>query len=98
MLKKTLLAMFGLVFAIALVAPPKANAAVVIGVGVGPRPAYGFVVGHPRPYGYAPYVAPAPYAAYGPGYVYPPYVYPGRVVVGYRPYGYRYGWRGGWRR
>jgi hypothetical protein len=95
MIKKTVLALFSLVFAMALVAPPKANAAVVVGIGVGPRPAYGFVVAHPRPYVY---VAPAPYVAYGPGYV-APYVYPGRVVVGYRPYGYRHDWHGyGWRR
>jgi len=70
MIKKTVLALFSLVFAMALVAPPKANAAVVVGIGVGP----------------------------GPGYV-APYVYPGRVVVGYRPYGYRHDWHGyGWRR
>lgn len=92
MIKKMALGLFSLVFAMALVAPPKANAAVVVGVGVGPRAGYGVVVARPRPYLY---VAPAPY---GTGYVYPPYVYPGRVAVGFRPYGYRYGWRGGWRR
>jgi hypothetical protein len=52
----------------ALITPPKANAEVVIGVGVGARPAYGYVVARPRPYVY---VAPAPYVAYGPGYVRP---------------------------
>jgi hypothetical protein len=100
MLKKSLIALFALVFAMALVTPPKANAAVVVGVGVGVRPGFGVVVAQPRPYAY---VAPAPYLAYAPGYVYPPVVYPGNVVVGVgfaRPYGYRYsGWRGyGWRR
>jgi hypothetical protein len=92
MLKKTMVAMFGLVFALMLMAPAKANAAVVVGV----RPAFGVgVTIAPVPYGYpapAPYVypAPAPYAVYGPGYV---YAAP-RVVFGYRP-----GWRGyGWRR
>jgi len=94
MKKKMLLAMLGLVFAVALVAPPKANAEVVFGVGVG-RPGVGVVVAAPRPYVYA----PAPYVAYGPGYAYPGYV-PGRVIVGYRPYyGYRHEWRGeGWHR
>jgi hypothetical protein len=97
MLKKTVLAMFGLVFALALVAPPKANAAVVIGVGVAPRPGYGYVVARPRPYVY---VAPAPFVAYAPGYVESPYVYPRNFVTEYaRPYAYRhddrrgYGWR-----
>jgi hypothetical protein len=94
MLKKSVVALFGLVFAMALITPPKANAAVVVGVGVGVRPAYGYVAARPRPYVY---VAPAPYVAYAP------VVYPGGVVVGVgyaRPYGYRYGgWRGyGWRR
>jgi hypothetical protein len=90
MLKKTVLALFGLVLAMALITPPKANAEVVIGVGVAARPAYGFVVARPRPYVY---VAPAPYVAYTPGNVYP-YVYPQRVFVGgpryARPYAYRY--------
>lgn len=100
MMKKAVLALFGLVFALVLVAPPKANAEVVVGVGVVSRPAYGYVVARPRPYVY---VAPAPYVAYGPGYVYPPYVYPRRVVVGpecARPYAYRYAGprRYGWRR
>jgi hypothetical protein len=101
MLKKSIAALFGLAFAIALIIPPKANAEVVIGVGV--RPAYGYVVARPRPYVY---VAPAPYVAYAPGYV-----YPGGVAVGLgygrtygrayaRPYAYRYaGPHGyGWRR
>ncbi len=95
MLKKSLAALFGLVFAMALIAPPKANAEVVIGVGV--RPAYGYVVARPH------YVAPAPYVAYAPGYVYPPYVYVGHGYVGReyaRPYAYRYDVRHGheWRR
>lgn len=97
MLKKTVLALFGLVFAMALITPPKASAGVVVGVGVAPfvpAPAYGYVV-QPRPYVY---VAP-PYVAYAPRYV-----YPGRVFVAGRPYpgpyAYRYaGPRGyGWRR
>jgi hypothetical protein len=100
MLKKSMLALLGLVFAMALVTPQKANAEVVVGVGLGARPAYGYVVARPHPYGF---VAPAPYVAYAPGYVYPPVVYPGNVVVGLgyaRPYAYRryagrrgYGWR-----
>jgi hypothetical protein len=100
MLKKTVLVLFALVFAVALITPPKADAEVVIGVGVGARPGFGYVVARPRPYAY---VAPAPYVAYGPGYVYPPYVYPGRVFVGGarygRPYAYRYAGprRYGWR-
>jgi hypothetical protein len=94
--KKSIVALLGLLFAIALITPPKANAAVVIGVG----PAYVGIGRHyVRPYAYvapAAYV-PAPYVAYGPGYVYPPYVYP-RVIVG-RGYGYGYyGHRGYWRR
>jgi hypothetical protein len=96
MLKKTVLALFGLVFAMALITPPKANAEVVIGVGVGARPAYGYVVARPRPYVY---VAPAPYVAYAPGYVYPP-VYREHGWVGReyaRPYRHEerrgYGWR-----
>jgi hypothetical protein len=99
MLKKSVAALFGLVFAMALIAPPKASAEVVVGVGVHARPGYGYVVARPHPYGF---VAPAPYVAYGAGYVYPPAVYPGVVVgLGYgRPYGYRYGFRHeyGWRR
>jgi len=82
MLKKTVSALFGLVFALALITPPKANAEVVVGVGVAGRPVYGYVV---RPHVY---VAPAPYVAYGP--VYRPYAY----VRGYRYAGPRwYGWR-----
>ena len=101
MLKKTVFALFALFFAVALITPPKANAAVVIGVGVAARPGYGYVAVRPRPYVY---VAPAPIVAYAPGYVQPPYLYPGRVFAGgpryARPYcAYRYaGQRGyGWR-
>jgi len=88
MLKRTISALFGLVFALALITPPKANAAVVVGVGVARRPVYGFVVARPRPYVY---VAPAPYVAYGAAYLHRPYFY-GR--------GYRYGGPRGyaWRR
>jgi hypothetical protein len=84
MLKKTALALFGLVFAMALITPPKANAQVVAGVGVAPfvpRPPYGYVVVQPRPYVY---VAPPPYVAYAPRDIYPPYVVSGRVFVGGR--------------
>lgn len=93
MLKRTVAVLFALVLAMAVVTPPMANAAVVVGVGVAPRIGYGYVVARPRPYVYA---APAPYVACAPGYVYPPYVYPGRVAVrrGYRYAGPRgYGWR-----
>ncbi len=84
MLKRTVSVLFGLVFALALISPPKANAALVVGVGV--RPVYGYVAARPRPYVY---VAPAPYVAYG-AYVHRPYFY-GR---GYRYGGPRgYGWR-----
>ena len=101
MLKKTIIALLALVFAVLLVAPSTANAQVVVGVGVGrvfPRP-YGYVAVRPAPY----VIAPAPYVA--PGYVYP-YAYAGPVVVGggwyprpyahpYRGYAVRheYGWR-----
>ncbi len=101
MLKKTVAALFGLVFALALITPAKANAEIIVGVGVGARPVGGYVVARPRPYVY---VAPSPYVAYAaPGYVYPPVVYPGNVVVGLgyaRPYAYRYDVRRGygWRR
>jgi hypothetical protein len=85
MVKKMVSALFGLVFALALIVPPKADAAVVVGVGL--APGYGYVVARPRPYVY---VAPAPYVAYGPAYTHRPYFY-GR---GYRYAGPRgYGWR-----
>ena len=100
MFKKTVLALFALLFAMASITPPKANAEVVVGVGVAARPGYGYVAVRPRPYVY---VAPAPFVAYAPGYVHP-YLYPGRVFVGgprypRRYYAYRYaGRRGyGWR-
>ena len=88
MMKTTMLAMFGLLFAMVLMAPAKANAQVVVGVRPVAGVAFGVTVA-PAPY----VVAPAPYAVYGPGYVYPA---PG-VVVGYRPYPYRYGYYDGWR-
>ncbi len=99
MVKKTIIALLALVIAVLLVAPATANAQVVVGVGVGPvvRP-YGYVAVHPRSY----VVAPAPYVAVSPGYV-----YPGPVLVGgrwcARPYayhyrGYEYRHRDGWRR
>ena len=69
-MKRTIFAVIGLACVLALASPPKAHAGVVIGVGVGPvfvpRPAYGYVVVHPRryayPYGYAPVYAPPYYA------------------------------------
>jgi len=74
MLKKSFLAVFGLLLALAFVNPPKARAEVAIGVTIGgpiyARPVY--------PYAYA-YVAPRPV------YVYPrSYAYYGRVYD--RPY------------
>jgi hypothetical protein len=54
MMKKMLLALFGLVLGFALVAPSKASAQVSIGVGVGLP---GYAVVQPNPY----YVAPAYY-------------------------------------
>ena len=95
MMKKAMVAVVALMFAAMLAAPSKANAQVVFRVGVGP-----VVVGN-APVVVAP--APAPYVAYAPGYVYPPVVYPGNVVVGLgyaRPYAYRYDGRHGygWRR
>jgi hypothetical protein len=100
MLKKSLAALFGLAFAMALLTPPKANAEVIVGVGVAARPGYGYVVARPHPYAY---IAPAPYVAYEPGYFYPSYRYPAHVVVRHeyaRHYDYRYAEpRGyGWRR
>jgi hypothetical protein len=81
MLKKSFLAVFGLLLALAFVNPPKAHAGVAIGVTIGgpvyARPVY--------PYRYA-YVAPVA----RPMYVYPrPYVYPHPVFYGRiydRPY------------
>ena len=72
MMKRTIFAVMGLAFVLALASPPRAHAGVVIGIGVGPvfvpRPAYGYVV-HPRPYaypyGYAPAYAPPAYGYYG---------------------------------
>ena len=76
MKKSTIFAVLGLAAALALASPQKANAGVIIGVGVGPRyarPAYGYVVAGPRPYGY--YAGPYVYA---PGYVSPAYGFYGR--------------------
>ena len=78
MVKKAALALFSLLFGIALIAPSKANAQVV--VGVAPRP-YVYVA---PPYAYPPYV-------YRP-YYYPGRVFIGGRWYA-RPYGYRYGWR-----
>jgi uncharacterized membrane protein len=78
MMKKVILALSGLVFGFALIAPPKASAQVRIGIGVGVP---GYVVVQPNPY----YAAPA---YYGPGYAYAAPVYGGGG------YGYRHdGWR-----
>jgi len=74
MIKKAALALFSLIFGVALLTPAKANAAEVV-VGVGPRPyvavAPGPVVVAPRyygPYAYRPYVYYRGY--YGPRYAY----------------------------
>ena len=78
MLKKSFLAVFGLLLALACVNPPKAHAGVAIGVAIGgpvyARPVY--------PYGYA-YVAPRPVYVYPRPYAYAPAYY-GRVYD--RPY------------
>ena len=79
MLKKSVAMLFGLVLRWRFSLLRRRMLQVIVGVGIGARPAYGYVVARPHPYAY---VAPAPYVAYGPGYVYPPVVYPGRVVVG----------------
>ena len=85
MIKKTVFAVMGLAFALALASPPKAHAGVVIGVGVGPafvpRPAYGYgYVGvYPRPYAY-PYGYAPVYER--PHYIYPAYGYYGHVYRG----------------
>lgn len=106
MLKKMMFGLLALIFAVSLAAPAKANAGVVVGIGVAPvvRP-YGYVAVAPAPY----VAAPAPYVAVAPGYVYP-YAHPyvgGAVVVGGRwyPRPYAYPYRGyavrhgyGWRR
>jgi len=76
MMKTTVFALLGLAAVLALANPPRANAGVVIGVGIGPvfpRPAYGYVVAPPRPYVYYAHPYARPYA-YAPGYTYPPYV------------------------
>ena len=100
MMKRTVFALLGLAFVLALASPPKAHAGVVVGVGVGPvfgpRPAYGYVAVHSRPYAY-----PYGYGYARPHYVYPSYGYYGHVYRG----GYLAhrdwrgnGWRGGYRR
>jgi hypothetical protein len=88
MMKSTLFALLGLAAVLTLASPPKANAAVVIGVGVGPvyhRPAYGYVVVPPRPYFYHAH----PYA-YAPAYVPRVDFYAGHS------YGDRHWANGGW--
>ena len=94
MLKRGLVVLAALIFAVMLAARAKANAQLAVGVGIG--------VGVARPYGVVavrpgPYVAvPGPYVAVAPGYVYPPYIHPERVFVGGRwcppPYAYRHGY------
>lgn len=74
MIKRTMLALMALSFALALAAPSKASAEVVFGVGVRP-----VVVRHYRQVVVAPYaVAPAPYVTAAPGYYdgYPAYTAP----------------------
>jgi hypothetical protein len=79
MKKTSLLLTLGLALMLASAATPKANAGVVVAVGVG-APVY---VRPVRPYPYvvpAPYVAPVPYTAYVPAAVYRRvYVAPARV-------------------
>jgi len=79
MMKKTIFALLGLAAILTLVGPTRAQAAVIVGVGMGPvypHPAYVYI--HPRPV--LPYV-------YAPGYVYRrPYWGP----YWRRPYAYRY--------
>jgi hypothetical protein len=85
-MKSKLLALMFLVGSAAFAAPR-----VVVGVGVGVPPAYGYVA--PAPV--VPYVAPAP--VYGVGYWGPRYYGPRWVAPRY--YGPRYyGRRGYWRR
>jgi hypothetical protein len=87
MKKHMVLAMLGVAIALAVAAPSKANAQVVIGVRIGApvvaRPVY--VVTRPRPYSYAYY--PRPYAV-------APVVAPVFAPVYVRPAGYYY--RGRW--
>jgi hypothetical protein len=79
MVKKAALALFGLIFAVALAMPTKANAQVV--VGVAPRPYVYVAPGYYGPHYYRPYY---PYGVYvGPRY-YGPH--------GYRYYGSRRYW------
>jgi len=83
MVKKNLLALFGLAVALAFATPQKASAQVSVGVTIG-APVYVHPV---RPYVYA-----APVVVERP-YFYPrPYVYPGPVVYG-RYYDRRPYWR-----
>jgi hypothetical protein len=79
MTKKLIMSMFSLIFGLALMAPNKANAQVVVGVGP--------VVA--RPYVY---VAPRPYYYRGYAYPYRVYVGPHRYYP-YRYYAPRYYWR-----
>jgi hypothetical protein len=95
MMKKASLAAFVLALGLAaLSAAPRAEAGVVVGVGIGLP---GVAVVTPPPLWPAPYYYPywgGPAIAFGYGY-YPPYYYP---HYGYhRYYGPGgYGWHGGW--
>lgn len=81
MYKKIMLTVMGLIFAVALASPAKANAQVAIGVRVGPPVVRPYVyVGPPYVYGRV-YVGPR---YYGP-YYYGPRYYP-------RYYGHPYGY------
>jgi len=81
MLKKSLLAVFGLAMALAFVTPPKAHAGVAIGVTVGApvyvRPVYPYPYAVVRPVPRPVYVYPRPF--YGPHPVFYKRAY-------YRPY------------
>lgn len=86
--------LFTMLVATSFVGVAGAQAAVVVGVGIGVRPAY--VAPVPRPY-FAPYAAPvyAPPVYAGPRRAYlPPPVYVGPPVYRVHPrWGYRYGYR-----
>ena len=77
MLKKTLLAVFGLAMALVFVNPPKAHAGVAIGVTVGApvyvRPVYPYAYVVVRPVPRPVYIYPRPYANAGPVFYRPVY-------------------------
>jgi hypothetical protein len=87
-MKTKLLALLFLVGSAAFAAPR-----VVVGVGAGVGPAYGYYAAPPPPPAVA-YVAPAPYVAWRPGYWGPlPYYGPRWVAPRYYGRGYYRGYR-----